>query len=94
MPNLEQGRRVGQIGVGIWGVPAGECSAVKGVITHAASKHRTTYGKVAMAAAKLDAPKDVDLDVTGVSRLRLVVTDANDGNKFDVANWLEPVLRR
>ena len=42
----------------------------------------------------LDAPKDVDLDVTGVSRLRLVVTDANDGNKFDVANWLEPVLRR
>ena len=27
-----------------WGVPAGECSAVKGVITHAASKHRTTYG--------------------------------------------------
>ena len=42
----------------------------------------------------LDAPKDVDLDLTGVNRLRLVVTDANDGNKFDVANWLEPVLRR
>ena len=42
----------------------------------------------------LDAPKDTDLDVTGVNRLRLVVTDANDGNKFDVADWLEPVLRR
>ena len=42
----------------------------------------------------LDAPKDIDLDLTGVNRLRLVVTDANDGNKFDVADWLEPMLRR
>lgn len=42
----------------------------------------------------LDAPREIDLDLTGVNRLRLVVTDANDGNKFDVANWLEPVLRR
>ena len=42
----------------------------------------------------LDAPKEIDLDLTGVDRLRLVVTDAGDGNKFDVADWLEPVLRR
>ena len=42
----------------------------------------------------LDVPKEVDVDVTGVNRLRLVVTDANDGNKFDVANWAEPVLKR
>ncbi len=42
----------------------------------------------------LDAPKEIDLDLTGVNRLRLVVTDANDGNKFDVADWIEPVLHR
>ena len=42
----------------------------------------------------LDAAKDIDLDVTGVNRLRLVVTDAGDGNKFDVAVWGDPVLKR
>jgi hypothetical protein len=42
----------------------------------------------------LDALKEIDLDVTGVQRLRLMVTDGNDGNKFDVADWCEPVLRR
>lgn len=42
----------------------------------------------------LDAPKEIDLDIAGVDRLRLVVTDAGDGNKFDVADWCEPVLRR
>jgi hypothetical protein len=42
----------------------------------------------------LDAPKEIDIDITGVDRLRLVVTDAGDGNKFDVADWCEPVLRR
>ncbi len=44
-----------------WGVPAGECKVDKGVITHAATKKRTTYGKVAEAAAKLEVPKDVAL---------------------------------
>jgi hypothetical protein len=42
----------------------------------------------------LDAPKEIDLDITGIDRLRLVVTDAGDGNKYDVANWCEPVLLR
>jgi len=41
----------------------------------------------------LDAARDVDVDVTGVNRLRLVVTDGNDGNKFDAANWVDPVLK-
>ncbi len=44
-----------------WGVPASECSAANGVITHAASRRRTSFGKVANAAAKLDAPKGVKL---------------------------------
>jgi hypothetical protein len=35
----------------------------------------------------LDKPKDVEVSVKGVNRLRLVVTDGGDGNKFDVADW-------
>lgn len=42
----------------------------------------------------LDAARDVALDVRGVNRLRLIVTDAGDGNKSDVANWCEPNLHR
>ena len=37
------------------------CTVAKGVITHAASDRSTTYGKVAEAAGKLEAPKDVPL---------------------------------
>src|SRR2546426_1668827 len=44
-----------------WGVPASECSAAAGVITHAPSKRRLSFGKVAGAAAKLEPPKDVKL---------------------------------
>jgi isoquinoline 1-oxidoreductase subunit beta len=44
-----------------WGVPAGECTVAKGVITHSSSGRTTTYGKVAEAASKLEAPKDVQL---------------------------------
>jgi isoquinoline 1-oxidoreductase beta subunit len=43
-----------------WGVPAAECQAANGVITHASGKS-TTYGKVAAAAAKLEVPKEVKL---------------------------------
>ena len=44
-----------------WGVPAGECRAQKGVITHAASGRTVTFGKVAAAAATIEPPKDVVL---------------------------------
>jgi isoquinoline 1-oxidoreductase subunit beta len=44
-----------------WGVPASECTVEKGVITHGPSKRKTTYGKVAEAAAKLEPPKDIKL---------------------------------
>ena len=44
-----------------WNVPASECSAANSVITHQPSGRTTTYGKVADAAGKLDAPKDVPL---------------------------------
>jgi len=44
-----------------WKVPAGECKAEAGVITHAGSNRRTTYGKVAAAAARLAPPENVPL---------------------------------
>src|ERR1700710_2787853 len=43
-----------------WKVPASECSASNSTITHTSGK-KTTYGKVAEAAAKLEVPKDVKL---------------------------------
>src|SRR6266705_1117547 len=39
-----------------WKVPVAEVSVSDGVITHAASKRTTTYGKVAAAAAKVTPP--------------------------------------
>jgi isoquinoline 1-oxidoreductase subunit beta len=44
-----------------WQVPASDCTASAGVITHAASGRKTTYGKVSAAAAKLTPPTDVPL---------------------------------
>ena len=44
-----------------WGVPATQCQADQGVITHVASGRRTTYGTVAAAAARLPPPTDVPL---------------------------------
>ncbi|HMA73062.1 MAG TPA: molybdopterin cofactor-binding domain-containing protein [Xanthobacteraceae bacterium] len=44
-----------------WKVPAAECNAANSVITHQASGRTITYGEVAEAAAKLDAPKDIKL---------------------------------
>jgi len=39
-----------------WSVPVSELTVSKGVITHDASKRSTSYGKVAEAASKLEAP--------------------------------------
>jgi len=44
-----------------WKVPASECTASNSVITHKGSGRKTTYGKVAEAAARLPQPKDVPL---------------------------------
>ncbi|NOT58474.1 MAG: xanthine dehydrogenase family protein molybdopterin-binding subunit, partial [Deltaproteobacteria bacterium] len=44
-----------------WSVPASECTAEKGVITHGLSKRQVKFGEVAADAAKLDIPKDVPL---------------------------------
>src|SRR5205085_6172154 len=39
-----------------WKVPVAELTVSKGVITHAASKRKTSYGKVAAAASKVTPP--------------------------------------
>lgn len=44
-----------------WKVPAAECSAANSIITHQKSGRKTSFGKVAAAAAKLEPPKDVVL---------------------------------
>ncbi len=44
-----------------WGVKPGECKAANGVITHQGSGRKTSFGKVAADAAKLDVPKGIKL---------------------------------
>ena len=72
-----------------WKVPVGEVSVANGVITHAASGRRTTYGKVAAAAAKLTPPdpksitlKDPkDWKIAGKPMKRLDTADKLNGSK-------------
>src|SRR5262245_1991393 len=44
-----------------WKVPVSELTVANSVITHAASGRKTSFGKVAEAAAKLEPPKEVPL---------------------------------
>ncbi|KPF58194.1 aldehyde dehydrogenase [beta proteobacterium AAP51] len=55
-----------------WQVPAAECTASKGVITHGPSGRKTTYGKVAAAAAKLTPPAAADVPLKDPKDWKLV----------------------
>jgi isoquinoline 1-oxidoreductase subunit beta len=44
-----------------WHVPAAECTAADGVITHTPSGRKTTFGKVAAAASKIEPPAEIKL---------------------------------
>jgi isoquinoline 1-oxidoreductase beta subunit len=44
-----------------WKVPASECSAAASVVTHTPTGRKTSYGKVALAAAQLTPPTEVAL---------------------------------
>jgi len=48
-----------------WNVPAGECAAKRGVVTHAASGRTVTFGGVAADAAKIEPPDKVELKEPG-----------------------------
>ncbi len=71
-----------------WKVPAAECSVAKGVITHAGSNLRTTFGKVAAAAAQLEAPADVklkdpkDWKIVGQRIARLDTVEKTNGKQI------------
>ena len=64
-----------------WNVPASECAAAGGVITHAPSNRKVSYGKVAAQASKLEIPKEVklrdpkDWKIAGKSVKRLDTAD-------------------
>jgi isoquinoline 1-oxidoreductase beta subunit len=68
-----------------WKVPVSECSAANSVITHKPSGKTTTYGKVASAAAQIEAPADVplkdpkDWKLIGKSVKRLDTVDKTTG---------------
>jgi isoquinoline 1-oxidoreductase beta subunit len=72
-----------------WKVPVAELKVGKGVITHEASKRKTTYGKVAAAAAKVTPPdpKSIALKdpktwtIAGKPLKRLDTADKLNGSK-------------
>ena len=79
-----------------WKVPAADCSAAAGVITHAASGRRTTYGKVAAAAGQLTAPSNVVLKdpknwkLVGKRMARLDTVDKTNGKQIYGADLQMP----
>lgn len=79
-----------------WKVPAAECSARQGVITHAGSNRRTTYGAVAGAAAKLTPPEKPALKdpktwtLAGKRLARLDTVDKTTGKQIYGADLTMP----
>ncbi|MFC5395347.1 xanthine dehydrogenase family protein molybdopterin-binding subunit [Bosea vestrisii] len=73
-----------------WKVPAAECSAIKGVISHKSSGRSIRYGEVAAAAAKLQAPAPADVPlkdpkdwtIAGKPLKRLDTADKTTGKKI------------
>lgn len=66
---------------GEWKVPASECTVANGVITHGPSKRRTSFGRIAASAGRMEAPKKVplkdakDWTIAGHSVARLDIPD-------------------
>lgn len=71
-----------------WGVAPSACSVDKGVISHAESGRRTSFGAVAMEAAKLTPPKDIvlkdpkDWTIAGKPVKRLDTVEKTDGSQI------------
>ncbi len=55
-----------------WGVPAAECVAANSVITHKPSGRKTSYGKVAEAAAKISPPDEASIVLKDPKNWRLI----------------------
>ncbi|MEJ0077742.1 MAG: molybdopterin cofactor-binding domain-containing protein [Alphaproteobacteria bacterium] len=73
-----------------WKVPADDLTVANGVITHAASKRTTSYGKVAAAAAKIAPPDPQNIKlrdpkawtIAGKPLKRLDTADKLNGSKI------------
>jgi isoquinoline 1-oxidoreductase beta subunit len=73
-----------------WKVPVAELTVSKGVISHAASKRKTSYGKVAAAASKVTPPDQKaiklkgpkDWTIAGKPLKRLDTADKLNGSKI------------
>jgi isoquinoline 1-oxidoreductase subunit beta len=69
-----------------WKVPVAECRAAKGVISHAGSNRRTSFGAVAGAAAQLPVPTELTLkdpktwQIAGKRLARLDTVEKTDGS--------------
>ena len=69
-----------------WGVPAGECKALKGTVIHERSNRKFTYGQLSVDASKLEVPQNPSLkkegqfSIMGKSLARLDVKDKVDGS--------------
>lgn len=71
-----------------WKVPVTECAAVNSVITHTPTGRKTTYGKVALAAAKVTPPTEVvmkdpkDWKLAGKRLARIDTVDKTNGKQI------------
>jgi isoquinoline 1-oxidoreductase beta subunit len=81
-----------------WNVLTADCVVSKGVITHRPSGRRTTFGKVAGAASKLEAPKEPrlkdpkDWTIIGTSPARFDIPDKTNGKQLYTADVKLPGL--
>ena len=79
-----------------WKVPAAECSASQGVVSHAATGRRLSYGKLAAAAAQLKPPADValkdpkDWKLVGKRLARLDTVEKTNGKQIYGADLVLP----
>ena len=81
--NLAGGYSRFQAAVGIDDIAKPNGSVVFQVFLNGSATPAYTSGVVTWAAS----PKTVDLNVTGATSMRLVVTDAGDGTSWDHADW-------
>jgi isoquinoline 1-oxidoreductase beta subunit len=61
-----------------WDVPPGECSTERGVVTHAPTGRRLSYGDVAAAAALLPVPDAGSVPLKDPAQFRIIGTRQND----------------
>lgn len=79
-----------------WKVPASECVAARSMITHTPSGRKTTYGKVALAAAKVTPPTAIalkdpkDWKLAGKRLARLDTVDKTTGKQIYASDLVLP----